>query len=245
MDYQTRRLMGNGTMELDTAERESNRGTWAASLAASKPAFQRRVNKITRAVRRILNNPADVEDIVQQTFLKALAHINAFRGEASPDTWLTRIAINEALMQLRRSRSTKFVPLEQPSSAGGDRTIELQLADSRPGPEENLSQKEVRVLVSDALKSLSPGNRAVLTMHYADGLSCCETASRLGLTVGATKSPLLRPRKQIAPALRSRLCDGQTEWGKLMLSQCSAVEDRRSSGRSDRSRSECSTRKAD
>lgn len=244
MDYQTRRLMDNGTMGLETAERELHGGEWAVSLAASEPAFQGRVDKIARAVRRILNNPADVEDVVQQTFLKALAHINAFRGEANPDTWLTRIAINEALMQLRRSRSTKFVPLEQPSAESA-RAVALQLVDSKPGPEENVSQKEVRVLVSDAPKSLSPGSRAVLTMHYANGLSCCETASRLGLTVGATKSRLLRARKQIARALRSRLCDGQTECGKLMLPRCAAVEGRRSSGRSDRSLSERSSRKAD
>lgn len=69
--------------------------------------------------------------------------------------------------------------------------------------------------------------------------------SRLGLTVGVTKSRLLRARNPIAGALRTRLRDGQTEWGKLTLSRCAAVEDRRSSGRSDRSLSECSTRKAD
>lgn len=219
--------LSNTSVSTQTSKREPHFAVRAATLGATEPAFRGRVHKITRTVRRILSDPADVEDIVQQTFVNALVHINSFRAEAALDTWLTRIAINEALMRWRKRRSAKHVSIEQPSDGNARATLP-ELADPRPNPEENFRQKEVSTLINDSLESLSSDYRAVLVMHYFNDLSYEQIASCLGLTVSATKSRLLRARRQMARVLKDRFCGGHTKRQNLILPRCLAADRRHS-----------------
>jgi RNA polymerase sigma-70 factor, ECF subfamily len=198
-------------------------GSWAVErpvlFAITEPEFRNRADKLTRSVRRILTDPADVEDAVQQTFLKALANFHLFRGEASMDTWLTRIAINEALLHLRKSRSAHLVAYEE-QREGGIEAVMSRPPSSMPDPEKMLFQREISELIENALASLPPACRALLLMRYADGLSDPQIASQIGLTASATKTRVFRARHRLLQALGRNFCNGRTEWEKAMLSRC-------------------------
>lgn len=180
-------------VSIPASERKVPIPTAPPVFEGTEQAFRSCAGMLARMVRRILRDPAGVEGIVQQAFVNALAHLDSFHSYSAPDTWLIRIAINEALMARRRDRSAKCVPIEA-SSDGQTRVISPRLIDSLLNLEENFQKKESCALFGDALESLSPGFRAVVVLHYLKGLSCEQTASCLGISLSATKSRLLRAR---------------------------------------------------
>lgn len=163
------------------------------AFEGTEQAFRSCAGKLARMVRCFLRNPVDVEDIAQQTFVNALAHLDSFRADSAPRTRLTRIAFNEALMARKRDRSAKCVPIEQ-ARDGQMRVILLQLIDSLLNPEENFQERERGALIDDSLGSLSPGFRAVVVLHHLKDLNCEQTAAWPGISLSATKSRLLRAR---------------------------------------------------
>jgi len=128
----------------------------------------------------------DAEDIVQETFQKAFVHLQKFEGKSSFSTWLTRIAINEALMSLRRRRALHEVPADDSSGDHGT-TPGPDVADVSPDPEATYVQKEVARILSAAIRHLRPGMRRAVELRELGELSTQETARRMG-----SRSPPLR-----------------------------------------------------
>src|SRR6202007_1002964 len=143
----------------------------------------------------------DAEDIVQETFQKAFVHLQKFEGKSSFSTWLTRIAINEALMSLRRRRALHEVPADDSSGDNGT-TPGLDLADASPDPEATYLQKEEARIVSAAIKHLRPGMRRAVELRELGELSTRETAGLMGLSVAAIKARVFHARKELGKALR-------------------------------------------
>jgi len=167
-------------------------------------AFEELVRKYDRNVFRIANhitqNREDAEDVVQDAFLKAFQNLGQFQGQSKFYTWLVRIAVNEALMRLRRRRPERMVSLDEDINTGED-TIPREVADWSPNPEQLYNQSELREILQKTIQGLPPSFRTVFVLRDVEGLSTEETADALGLSVPAVKSRLLRARLQ----LRERL----------------------------------------
>lgn len=141
---------------------------------------------------RMLGNAQDAEDILQNTFLNALVHIAGFEGRSSLQTWLYRIAANEALMLLRRKKPE--IDLETVESGDGSDLTPTQFADWSALPEDELLSGEGRQVLDQAVAHLPEAFRIVFILRDVEGLSIKETADALDLTETNVKTRLLRAR---------------------------------------------------
>ena len=176
----------------------------AAAKARDTRAFEllveRHERKIFSMAQRITRNREDAEDVVQQSFQKAFIHLKKFAGDSLFSTWLTRIAINEALMLLRRKRGSREVPIEEPSMKA-ESALPLDFLDSAPNPEDSCLDREQKQILSAALNKLSPGIRKAIELRELDELSTGETALVMGLSVAAVKARVFHGRRKLRETL--------------------------------------------
>ena len=156
--------------------------------------------KIYRLAKNITQNDEDAEDVLQDTFLKAYSHLDGFQGQSKFYTWLVRIAVNEALMKLRKRKTDKTVPLDEPQDTGED-TVVREIAVWEDDPEKKFGRDELRNILDSAVNSLRPAFRTVFVLRDIEELSTEETAEALGISVPAVKSRLLRARLQLREKL--------------------------------------------
>jgi RNA polymerase sigma factor (sigma-70 family) len=147
---------------------------------------------IFRIVQRIVKNREDAEDVLQDTWIKAFLNISAFDGRSAFSTWVTRIAINSALMKLRKRRWHIEISLDDHGDTEPCRFIEI--AESSPDPEEDCIRRERQLRARRAIQRLSPNLRKVLELRMSMDGSIQEIASITGISATATKSRLLRAR---------------------------------------------------
>jgi RNA polymerase sigma-70 factor (ECF subfamily) len=131
----------------------------------------------------------DAEDALPDSFLSAFVHLESFDGRSSFATWLTRIAINAALMKLRKNRASRETPIDE-SIGAGDVLTPFESADTRPDPEERFAQQERQTVVVGAVRRLRPALWKVIEIREFQEASMKETAQTLGLTVAAAKGRL-------------------------------------------------------
>jgi len=155
---------------------------------------------VFRIAQHITQNREDAEDVVQDAFLKAYSNLHQFQGQSKFYTWLVRIAVNEALMRLRRRRPERMVSLDEDIKTEDD-SMPREVADWAPNPEQLYSQGELKEILGKTIQGLPPSFRTVFVLRDVEGLSTEETADALDLSVPAVKSRLLRARLQ----LRERL----------------------------------------
>ena len=160
---------------------------------------ERRVFRVTLA---ILGNAEDAEEAMQDAFVKAFRHIDQFRRESRFTTWLTRIAVNEALQKRQTRKST--VSLDEISEAEF-KVLPHRSQQWHEDPEKLYGKQEVRIMVEDAIRSLPPIYRETFVLRDVEGLRAEEAAEVLGLTLAAIKSRLLRARLLMREALATRL----------------------------------------
>jgi RNA polymerase sigma-70 factor, ECF subfamily len=166
--------------------------------------FKRHQQRILAIVRRYVRIREDAEDIAQQTFQKAYIHLCEFQGESSFSTWLTRIAINEAFMFLRRIGAKREVSIDSSDGAEGG-PASLEISDSVANPETQYSKKEEVQILSRALGNLRPSLRAAISLCELGEVSTSETARRMGLSVAAVKARVFRGKRQLRQELVSYL----------------------------------------
>ena len=170
-----------------------------------KGAFTQLVNRyaqrVFRVARHITKNDQDAEDVLQDTFLKAYSRLGQFEGNAKFYTWIVRVAVNEALMRMRRGKNRVTVSLDQELETS-DGAIQRELPAETESPEESLSRTELRDSLTQAIDSLSETYRPVFVLRDVEGLSTEETAEMLNLSLPAVKSRLLRARLQLRQKLR-------------------------------------------
>jgi RNA polymerase sigma-70 factor, ECF subfamily len=156
--------------------------------------------KIFRLAQHITQNREDAEDVLQETFLKAYEHLDQFQGNSKFYTWIVRIAVNQALMKLRRRKADRSVSLDETIDTGEDNIVR-EIAAWGEDPEERFSREELGELLDSAIKGLEPPYRSVFVLRDIEDLSTEETADALGLSVPAVKSRLLRARLQLREKL--------------------------------------------
>jgi RNA polymerase sigma-70 factor, ECF subfamily len=161
--------------------------------------YRRRMLAVALRLTRVRE---DSEDVAQQSFQKAFVHLHRFEGKSSFSTWLTRITVNEALMLLRRGRGHREVSIDEDSVDVKGDASHLEIPAPDPDPEASyLRREEVRIL-SEAMDKLRPGLRKAIELRDLGELSTEEAARRMGLSVSATKSSILRGRRKLREALR-------------------------------------------
>jgi RNA polymerase sigma-70 factor (ECF subfamily) len=156
--------------------------------------------RIYAAAVSILRNEADAEEVAQEAFVKAFRHIRQFREEARFSTWLTQIAVNEALMRKRRDHSNLMEPIESNQSEEGNYRPR-DFADWREVPSETLERHEVRDALRKAMASLAQKYREVFVLRDVQQMSIQETANTLGISPAAVKTRLLRARLMLRDLL--------------------------------------------
>ena len=175
-----------------------------AAKRGDDSAFEELVRRYDRNVFRIAQhitqNREDAEDVVQEAFLKAYGNLAQFQEQSKFYTWLVRIAVNEALMKLRRRKPERTVSLDEDIKTEDD-SLPREIADWSPNPEQQYTQAELRDILDRTIHGLPATFRTVFVLRDVEGLSTEETAEALELSVPAVKSRLLRARLQ----LRERL----------------------------------------
>jgi RNA polymerase sigma-70 factor (ECF subfamily) len=156
--------------------------------------------RIFRLAQHVTQNREDAEDVLQETFMKAYEHLDQFKGDSKFYTWIVRIAVNQALMKLRRRKTDKSVSLDETIDTGEDMVVR-EIAAWGEDPEQQLSREELGGILETAIQSLEPLYRSVFVLRDIEELSTEETAEMLGLSVPAVKSRLLRARLQLREKL--------------------------------------------
>jgi RNA polymerase sigma-70 factor (ECF subfamily) len=151
---------------------------------------------------KMLNNPQDAEDILQETFIKAYQHLSSFDGRSSLSTWLYRIATNEALMFLRKRKLVTFSIDEPLDNADEDREP-LQIVDWCCLPEDELMSSEARSFLDQAIQELPYSLKIAFLLRDIEGLSTAETGEVLDLSETAVKTRLSRARMRLRDLLSS------------------------------------------
>ncbi len=154
---------------------------------------RRHAERMFRVAHRIIRHREDAEDAVQESFLSAYVHLNAFDGRAKFSTWLTRIAINAALMRVRKNRLSREIPLENTSEAL-DPCRKREFRDFSANPEEICEKEEQEASLRDAIAKLRPSLRKVVELYQLQECSLHETAEVLGISMAAAKGRLFHAR---------------------------------------------------
>ncbi|MGE5323596.1 MAG: sigma-70 family RNA polymerase sigma factor [Actinomycetota bacterium] len=153
------------------------------------------------AAHSVLQNEADAEEVAQEAFLKAFAHLATFRKESKFSTWLIQIAINEARMKRRKDRKFLYESIDEQRTDDDGDYFPRDFADWREIPSETLQRNELRRALQKALASLDAKYREVFVMRDIQNMSITETAQTLGITEASVKTRLLRARLQMRDAL--------------------------------------------
>jgi RNA polymerase sigma factor (sigma-70 family) len=162
---------------------------------------ERHAKRVFHTALRVTRCQEDAEDAVQDSFLNAFVHLESFDGRSSFATWLTRIAINAALMKLRKNRGSREIPMNESIDAG-DVLTPFEPADTRPDPEERFAQQERQTVALGAVRRLRPVLRKVIEIREFQEASMKETAQKLGLSVAAAKGRLFHARAALRKSLR-------------------------------------------
>lgn len=187
-----------------TAASPTDEDVVAAILAGNTSLFEtlmRRHNRrLYRAARSILRNDAEAEDVLQQAYVEAFAHLDQFEGRARFSTWLTRIVIHEALARVRRQG--RFLQIDREGEEMD--TSSATLRGASPSPEEQTFSGELKSLIEGAIEALPDLYRAVFVLRAVEGLSTAETAECMEISEDQVKTRLLRARAKLRVELEER-----------------------------------------
>ena len=153
--------------------------------------------RLYRQIRSITRNREDAEDALQDTFLRAFAALNSFQGKSQLSTWLTRIAINTALMTIRRRRSHPKVSFEQRSESAQD-IASFDVVDTALNPEQVCIRKQQHSRMLRAIERLDPKSRSVVAIWVSEGCSMKEAAHSLDVSLATVKARIHRARKRLS-----------------------------------------------
>lgn len=178
----------------------------AGNAGAFRTIMKRHNRRIYRVARGILGDDSDAEDVVQETYIKAYQHLADFRAESSLTTWLTRIAINEALGRKRKRRATvDLSEIETLDEQGEVCVVIFPGAAAAVGPESAAMRAQIRRLLETAMDDLPEAFRIVFVMRDVEQMSIEETSQQLGVLPETVKTRLHRARRLLRQALQEKL----------------------------------------
>src|SRR6266849_7028745 len=185
-------------------EMEAGQGADARLLAAAKSGesiafgelFSRYKRRIFHLAQRIMRNHEDAEDVVQEAFQLAFVHLHNFKGGARFSTWLSRIAINVALMKLRKKARKVEISIDEHSESD-DMSLRHAVTDLALNPEQDCLRQERSRILREALAELRPNARGVLELYELEGRSMKEIAAALGISATAVKARIFQARPKM------------------------------------------------
>jgi RNA polymerase sigma-70 factor, ECF subfamily len=173
-------------------------------LAAFEVLYKQYASMLFHTARRMMRSKEDAEDVVQESFQLAFIPLQSFKGGSRFSTWLARIAINAALMKLRRKHHLWNVSLDQPDETGRA-SSSLEVEDQGLNPEELYAHKELRRSLSEALHELTPGMRKAIELRDLGERSAEETAQIMGISVSAVKARIFHGRRKLGERLKDHV----------------------------------------
>jgi RNA polymerase sigma-70 factor (ECF subfamily) len=204
------------------AEHDRLRGLGPEAVRALVARHNRR---LFRAARGVVRNDAEAEDVVQEAYVRAFTHLDGFRGDAAFATWLTRIALNEALGRLRRRRPTADIAvLETARAAQGEPIVLTPLRP--PAPESEAGRAQFRRVLERAVDDLPEPFRLVFMLREIEGLSAEETGAVLGVRPETVKTRLHRARRLLRQAIEQALSAGFADIFPFDGARCAGMADR-------------------
>ncbi|MDF1543716.1 MAG: sigma-70 family RNA polymerase sigma factor [bacterium] len=188
------------------SERELIARAKAGDFSAFSALIDKHKSRIYGLARKLAGNDQDAEDIMQDTFLKAIDKIGQFRGEAAFGTWLYSIALNEGRSLLSKQKWTELQPVEAYLPSGGSSDMHSEQAARLfdwKDPHKLLEQEELRAIIDNAIAELPYQYRVAFLLRYSEELSIKEISELIGESVAATKSRVLRARLALRDTLSS------------------------------------------
>jgi RNA polymerase sigma-70 factor (ECF subfamily) len=168
--------------------------------AAFETLCKQSANTVFHLARRMMRNNEDAEDVVQESFQQAFLHLKSFNGDSRFSTWLSRIAINAALMKLRKKHRFWDVSLDE-SVENEESSLRIEVEDDGLNPEQLYAQKERQRILTEAMNDLTPGMRKAIELRELDERSTEEAAEIMGISVGAVKARVFHGRRKLREKL--------------------------------------------
>ena len=191
--------------EEDTVLRAAKRG----DLAAFEALCKQYASMVFHIARRMMRSKEDAEDVVQESFQSAFIHLKSFKGGSRFSTWLSRIAINAALMKLRKKRHLREVSRDEAAETE-EPSFLLDVEDRNPDPEQLYAHKERQRILSEAVIELRPGLRKAIELRELGERSTEETAQIMGISVSAVKARVFHGRRILRERLKDHVGAGWT-----------------------------------
>jgi len=167
-------------------------------IAGFELLMRRHNQRVYRAIRAILRDDSETEDVMQETYVRAYEHLAQFEGRAQFSTWITRIAVNEAIKRAAARR--KLDPLDEEVAAGEDQVMPA-FQQATATPETNASQNELKSILEQAVLALPDGYRAVVMLRDIEDMSTAEAAEALSMTEANVKVRLHRAHQMLRDGL--------------------------------------------
>ncbi|MCK1390663.1 RNA polymerase sigma factor [Bradyrhizobium sp. 1] len=192
------------TVDAGSPEAELVRRAQARDEAALRAIMQANNRRLYRLARGILRNDSEAEDVVQETYVRAFTHLDGFRGESGLSTWLSRIAINEALGRVRSRKPN--VELDTLAEAALEaQIIRFPLSSASSDPEKSMAQREIQRVVEHAVDELPDAFRMVFIARVMEGMTMEETAGLLGVKPETVKTRLHRARAMLRENVEKKI----------------------------------------
>jgi RNA polymerase sigma-70 factor (ECF subfamily) len=172
----------------------------AGQTALFEILMRRHNERVYRAARAIVHDESEAEDVMQQAYVNAYAHLRQFDGRSSLATWLTRIAVNEAISRARRRG--RYQPLDENETTPSEAVFPMR---SMVNPEKEAFSRELRVILEEAVDALPDGAREVFMLRQVEGLTTADTAASLGVSEDVVKTRFSRARAALRQGLFDRM----------------------------------------
>ena len=205
-----------GAQELQ--DEEVVRRVLAGETAMFEILMRRYNQRLYRVARVILRNDGEAEDVMQDAYVRAYQHLDQFAGKAAFATWLTRIAVHEALA--RKRRRERLDELDALAVNGDSMSI---LKSSAPSPEANTAQTQARQLLEEAIEALPEAYRTVVVLREVEEMSVADTAETLGVNEGVVKTRLHRAHAMLRKELLQRAQGRATDLYQFHAVRCDRV----------------------
>ena len=203
-------------------QQDSDSALVTAARRGNTQAFEdlvlRHERRVSAVAQRITNNREDAEDVVQETFHKVFLHLDNFKEKSRFSTWLTRIAMNESFMLLRRRRGTLEVLPESPED--GMNSFSEAFVDQRPSPEESCGLRERKEILTEAINRLGPKIRRTVLLRDIEERSAAETAELLGTSISAVKARVFQGRRKLRGMVNPAILWGVSTAGPTEAHSC-------------------------
>ncbi len=191
--------------------------------SAFRAIMEQNNQRLYRVARAVMKDDTEAEDVVQETYLRAFFNLSKFRGESSLTTWLTRIALNEALGRKRKQRAMVTLETVETAQQTSAQIIQFPAMNTETDPERSAAQSEIQRLLERAMDALPEPFRVVFVMRDVEEMSIEETAFHLGIRPQTVKTRLHRARRLLRQSLDGELASTLKEMFPFAGVRCARI----------------------